>query len=146
MRAYPSIRKTDGVGAGMAEYIEGNETPAGGRRAGRTARGARDRARVTLVACSPLLLTCTSNPTACPSARVLQPSITHVGEPSLGAVQGAIQLAIAQHGADIAARLRVRHELEELVCIVGPRPCDPAPHLLPPPSVGLPPHPPLPPP
>src|SRR5258708_19215486 len=41
MRAYPSIRKTDGVGAGMAEYIEGNENPARGRRAGRTARGAR---------------------------------------------------------------------------------------------------------
>src|SRR5260370_34870581 len=110
----------------MAEYIKGNEPPARGGGAGRTARGARDQGRVTLVACSPLSLTCTSNSTACPSARVLQPSITHVGEPSLGAVQGAIQLAIAQHGADIAARLRARHELGELVGSVGPRPSEPA--------------------
>src|SRR5258708_33525769 len=67
MRAYPPIRKTDGVGAGMAEYIEGHENPARGRRAGRTALGARDQARVTLVACGPVSPACTSNSTACPS-------------------------------------------------------------------------------
>src|SRR5258708_35931748 len=101
------------------------KTPPGG--AGRGGlRAARDQARVPAVACSPLSPTCTSNSTACPSAGVLQRSITHVGKPSLGAVQGPIQLAIAQHGADVAARLRGRHELEELVGIVGPRPCEPA--------------------
>src|SRR6266513_3803073 len=43
-------------------------------------------------------------------------------------VQGAIQLAVAQHGARVAARLLVGDELEKRVRIVTARPTQPAQH------------------